>query len=505
MCIRDRHDVDVTTFIKHTFAGDLDVTIQSPAGTVVTLTTDNGGGNDDVFNGTVWNDKANPGGQVPYVNNNGLATDHTYANLTLASPLAPEEALAAFIGENPNGTWTLTISDDAAGDGGSLDSWSLNLQTASCPIICTGPSKTFTITVNPLPTITCPSNITTASDVGVCNKTVNYTPAVTGTPAPTLSYVLTGATTGSGAGSGSGLKFNVGVTTVTITATNICATVTCSFTITVTDSQLPVINTQPANRTVCAGSNATFTVVAVTAPSAGGPLSYQWQLWNGSTWNNIAGATAATLTLNSVTQTMNTNSYRVQVIGLCTTITSGFATLYVNPLPTINLTTSIPPALLPTQVLTITATTAPSGGSYVWFKNGVVIPGATGNTLAGLTVSDIGTYRVVYTDGNGCVVTSANIDITGQPSDNLYVYPVPNQGVFNVRFYNQANEQVTVRVFDAKGAEVYSRKVLTTIPYTTINVDLSTSRLLANGTYVVDVRGADGRLMGSRKIIVYNR
>ena len=370
---------------------------------------------------------------------------------------------------------------------------------------CSGPSKTFNITVNPTPTITCPANITTASDVGVCNKTVNYTPTVTGTPAPTLSYVLTGATTGSGAGSGSGLKFNVGVTTVTITATNICATVTCSFTITVTDSQLPVINTQPANRTVCAGSNATFTVAAVTAPSAGGPLSYQWQLWNGSTWNNIAGATAATLTLNSVTQTMNTNSYRVQVIGLCTTITSGFATLYVNPLPTINLTTSIPPALLPTQVLTITATTAPSGGNYVWFKNGVVIAGATGNTLAGLTVSDIGTYRVVYTDGNGCVATSANIDITGQPSDNLYVYPVPNQGVFNVRFYNQANEQVTVRVFDAKGAEVYSRKVLTTIPYTTINVDLSTSRLLANGTYVVDVRGADGRLMGSRKIIVYNR
>ena len=111
----------------------------------------------------------------------------------------------------------------------------------------------------------------------------------------------------------------------------------------------------------------------------------------------------------------------------------------------------------------------------------------------------------VYTDGNGCVATSANVDITGQPSDNLYVYPVPNQGVFNVRFYNQANEQVTVRVFDAKGAEVYSRKVLTTIPYTTINVDLSTNQPLANGTYVVDVRGADGRLMGSRKIIVYNR
>ncbi|MEO5947352.1 MAG: T9SS type A sorting domain-containing protein, partial [Chitinophagaceae bacterium] len=123
----------------------------------------------------------------------------------------------------------------------------------------------------------------------------------------------------------------------------------------------------------------------------------------------------------------------------------------------------------------------------------------------GLTVSDIGTYKVEYTDANGCKVTSSNLDITGQPSDNLYVYPVPNQGVFNVRFYNQSNEQVTVRVFDAKGAEVYSRKVLTTIPYTTINVDMSTNKPLANGTYIVDIRGADGRLMGSKKIIVNKR
>src|SRR5690606_33999999 len=31
--------VDVTTSLQHTFAADLDITIQSPAGTIVTLTT----------------------------------------------------------------------------------------------------------------------------------------------------------------------------------------------------------------------------------------------------------------------------------------------------------------------------------------------------------------------------------------------------------------------------------------------------------------------------------
>jgi hypothetical protein len=41
--------------------------------------------------------------------------------------------MAAFDGEDPNGTWTLTISDDLAGDGGTLQSWRLDIATGSCP------------------------------------------------------------------------------------------------------------------------------------------------------------------------------------------------------------------------------------------------------------------------------------------------------------------------------------------------------------------------------------
>ncbi len=111
-------DLNLTTFITHTFAADLDITLTSPAGTIVTITTDNGGGNDDVFNGTVWDDNAND-----------PVTDHTFTNLTLASPLSPEGRLSAFRGQNPNGVWTLTVADDLGGDFGNLSAWNLDLQT----------------------------------------------------------------------------------------------------------------------------------------------------------------------------------------------------------------------------------------------------------------------------------------------------------------------------------------------------------------------------------------
>src|SRR5262245_48126878 len=111
-------DLNLKTFITHTFAADLDITLTSPAGTVVTVTTDNGAGNNDVFNGTDWD---NDGGTP--------VTDAVFANGVVATPLAPEESFAAFQGEDPNGTWTLAITDDAGGDVGTLSSWSLSIGT----------------------------------------------------------------------------------------------------------------------------------------------------------------------------------------------------------------------------------------------------------------------------------------------------------------------------------------------------------------------------------------
>src|SRR5690606_20218088 len=62
--------MQLTLDITHTRCADLDITLQSPAGTVATVTTDNGGSFDDVFAGTRFQILANfADGTPPYLFN----------------------------------------------------------------------------------------------------------------------------------------------------------------------------------------------------------------------------------------------------------------------------------------------------------------------------------------------------------------------------------------------------------------------------------------------------
>lgn len=189
-----------------------------------------------------------------------------------------------------------------------------------------------------------------------------------------------------------------------------------------------------------------------------------------------------------------------EAIGVCTTITSNLATLYVNSLPIVSITTSRQTVLLPTQNVTLTAVVSPGGGSYQWFKDGVAINGATGQTLNGLTVNDAGTYKVRYTDLNGCTNTSADLIVSAMSSDLLYIYPNPNSGQFHVRFYNTANETATIKIYAYNGALVYNKPFTTTLSYSDMSIDLGGR--VANGIYVVEVRSSTGRLIGAKEIRV---
>ena len=135
-------ELKARTFIQHSSNGDLWMTLRSPAGTVVTLTSDNGGASDNVFNGTIWSDNADPGNQVPFPEGpfpgSSLVTDHVYANNVTATPLTPEEPLGAFWGENPNGAWTLSVYDHVAGNTGVLSGWGIAFSTlADQPVLTT--------------------------------------------------------------------------------------------------------------------------------------------------------------------------------------------------------------------------------------------------------------------------------------------------------------------------------------------------------------------------------
>ncbi len=103
-------DVDIQLNITHTWDNDLTITITSPAGTVVELTSINGGSGDNYTN-TLFDDEA--------------GTSISSASPPFTGTFIPEEALSAFDGESSLGDWTLTVIDGAGGDGGSLNSWTV--------------------------------------------------------------------------------------------------------------------------------------------------------------------------------------------------------------------------------------------------------------------------------------------------------------------------------------------------------------------------------------------
>jgi MYXO-CTERM domain-containing protein len=98
--------------------------------------------------------------------------------------------------------------------------------------------------------------------------------------------------------------------------------ITLNLNYTPTGGTAPAITTQPANVTVTAGGNASFSVVATGTD----PLTYQWFL-GGSALSN---ATGSTLNVSNA-QSGNAGSYTVAITNIFGTVTSSAATLTVNP------------------------------------------------------------------------------------------------------------------------------------------------------------------------------
>ncbi|GGG44444.1 proprotein convertase P-domain-containing protein [Bizionia arctica] len=108
-------DVNVTLNINHTWVADMDIFLIAPDGTMVELTTDNGGPGDNFVN-TVFDDEATL-----------LIIDVLIADAPFTNTYQPEGSLADFNGLQANGDWTLSITDDQGSDGGSLINWFIDI------------------------------------------------------------------------------------------------------------------------------------------------------------------------------------------------------------------------------------------------------------------------------------------------------------------------------------------------------------------------------------------
>jgi subtilisin-like proprotein convertase family protein len=96
--------------ISHTWVGDLDIRLTSPQGTEVVLMGNICGNSDNVD--INFDDDASSTSPCP-PNDGGI--------------YQPQGLLANFNGESIKGDWILTVNDDANLDGGTLNSWSINV------------------------------------------------------------------------------------------------------------------------------------------------------------------------------------------------------------------------------------------------------------------------------------------------------------------------------------------------------------------------------------------
>ncbi len=107
-----------------------------------------------------------------------------------------------------------------------------------------------------------------------------------------------------------------------------------------------------------------------------------------------------------------------------------------------------------------TVLTSSSAVNNQWYNNGVLIPGATGQTYD-MGVSGSGSYTVVVTEpSTGCFAESLPVVYTGIQESlsaaGIHCYPNPVKDVLNIEFKNPLNSAVRVSIFNKLGELVYS-------------------------------------------------
>ncbi len=345
------------------------------------------------------------------------------------------------------------------------------------------------------------NTITVSSSAAPAGTAVSFVPANTVIPGNNVTVRLTGTNT-----------LAAGSYTLTITGTATGSpNQTRDITYTINPGAGPAITAQPANQTICAGSNTSF---SITSPSAG---IFQWQISTdgGVTYNNqpnggvYSGATTATLTITGATAGMNNNRYRCNASTLCGTTSSNGGILTVNTAAAI---TAQPQSVSLCTGANHTFSVGATGTllTYQWYistdggttfnllPNGGVYTGAgTANlTITGLTAGlNNNQYRCQITgicppspinSAAAALSVATSLSITGQPVDAAICegsntsFTVAAAGAGTYQWQVSTDGGVTYN--NVVNGGVYGGATAATLTITGATVSLNTNRYRCNLT-----------------------
>lgn len=288
----------------------------------------------------------------------------------------------------------------------------------AAPSSCTNVA-TVTVTINPTPSLTSPSSVSS-----ICSGTVfSYTPTsnVSGTISWTRASVSgISESAASGTGSISEMLTNTSSSskTVVYTITLPVNSFGCSKTY-----DLPVVvNSLPTatiSGSIAICRNSTNPTITFTGANGVAPYIFTYKI-NGGNNQTITTTSGNTVSLN--VSSANSGSFVYTLVSVqdsssssCSQLQSGSATITVNALPVLVVNAPTPVCAPNTVDLTAVTTGSDAGLNYTYWKDSLeTIPYNTPS------LATAGTYYIKATNSNGC---------TDSKSVTVYVNPLPTASI----------------------------------------------------------------------------
>ena len=341
------------------------------------------------------------------------------------------------------------------------------------------------VTVNGVPSAA--GSITGTSSVCAGSQGVSYSVAPV---AGALAYAWNlpvGVTIASGANTNAitvNFASNAASGPITVSGNNLCGNGPSSPAYNVAITPVPAAaGTITGPAAVCKGSVG----IVYTVPPVANATAYTWTVPSGVTVTSGSTSNSITVTFGSSSVS---GSITVYGSNTCGNGLSSALSVTVNPIPTTPVVTASG------YVLT---SSAASGNQ--WYHDGTAVPGATAQTYT-VPATAPGWYWTVVTL-NTCSSDSSNhvyiqgVGIGEHNSGNVSIYPVPNDGHFNIAISSERETEYKLDIYNSIGIRVYGDKTITVSGTSLTRVDLGDAPA---GLYTVVLRSTDNQVI--RKILV---